>query len=143
MGRVVEILKLLVTQFAVMETLTPQDFLEFRDKFNAGASGLQSHQMRVIESLLGLSSETRRRVWARSAAEGETFRDPVADILRQTDGAAPGTASAFIGSELRNALGETNFVSALKRWLLRTPVDRTRRDAYRPKDAEAGARALR
>lgn len=142
MGRVVEIMKLLVSQFDVMETLTPQDFLEFRDKFAAGASGLQSHQMRVIEILLGLSTETRRRMAGRYARPGEPFRDPVEEILRQTVDGAPGSPAAFVGAELRRVIDETSIHAALRRWLLRTPIDRTGADGWIPEAPEADARAV-
>ena len=41
LGRIIEIFKLMVVQWRVMETLTPQDFLAFRDKLMP-ASGFQS-----------------------------------------------------------------------------------------------------
>src|SRR5262249_49496164 len=53
LGRVTEILKLCVQQWHVMETLTPQDFLAFRDKL-IPASGFQSFQLRELEIVLGL-----------------------------------------------------------------------------------------
>src|SRR3982751_3504835 len=40
LGRVSKVFQLLVDQFVVMETLTPQDFLAFRDKLTP-ASGFQ------------------------------------------------------------------------------------------------------
>src|SRR5678815_3756185 len=58
LGRVGKVLHLLVEQFTVMETLTPQDFLAFRDKLTP-ASGFQSHQLRELEVLLGLGDEQR------------------------------------------------------------------------------------
>lgn len=53
LSRVVTILKLLVQQIDVMETMTPMDFLEFRDKLRP-ASGFQSWQFKVLEARLGL-----------------------------------------------------------------------------------------
>jgi tryptophan 2,3-dioxygenase len=58
LGRVGKVLHLLVEQFTVMETLTPQDFLAFRDKLTP-ASGFQSHQLRELEVLMGLGDEQR------------------------------------------------------------------------------------
>ena len=58
--RVVEIWKLLNHQVDVLETMTPLDFLEFREKLH-GASGFQSRQFRQIEALLGLRMENRFR----------------------------------------------------------------------------------
>lgn len=51
--RVVEIQKLLVKQIHILETMTPIDFLEFRDRLMP-ASGFQSLQFREIEFLAGL-----------------------------------------------------------------------------------------
>jgi len=56
--RVSEILELVIKQIFVMETLTPLDFLDFRN-YLFPASGFQSIQFRVIESMLGLREEDR------------------------------------------------------------------------------------
>lgn len=58
--RVVEIWKLLNHQVDVLETMTPLDFLEFRELLH-GASGFQSKQFREIEAGLGLRMENRFR----------------------------------------------------------------------------------
>jgi tryptophan 2,3-dioxygenase len=58
--RVVEIWKLLNHQVDVLETMTPLDFLEFRELLH-GASGFQSKQFRQIEASLGLKMESRFR----------------------------------------------------------------------------------
>jgi tryptophan 2,3-dioxygenase len=52
LARVHEIERILIEQIAVLETMTPQDFLEFREKL-APASGFQSVQFREIEFLSG------------------------------------------------------------------------------------------
>jgi tryptophan 2,3-dioxygenase len=56
--RMVEILKVLVHQVDVLETMTPLDFLEFRDLLYP-ASGFQSLQFRLFENKLGLKSAQR------------------------------------------------------------------------------------
>ena len=56
--RVVEIQKLLIDQIRIMETMTPLDFLDFRNLL-LPASGFQSYQFRMIENLLGLQEEKR------------------------------------------------------------------------------------
>lgn len=56
--RCVEILKLLVQQVTIMETMTPMDFLEFRDLLRP-ASGFQSYQFKLLEARLGLKLEHR------------------------------------------------------------------------------------
>lgn len=53
MKRVLEIMKLLVKQIHLLETMTPAEFLQFRDKLNP-ASGFQSVQFREIEYMAGL-----------------------------------------------------------------------------------------
>lgn len=58
LNRVEEILKLLVQQIDIMETMTPLDFLDFRN-YLFPASGFQSYQFRAMECLLGLPEEQR------------------------------------------------------------------------------------
>lgn len=55
MKRVLEIMKLLVGQIHLLETMTPAEFLQFRDKLNP-ASGFQSVQFREVEFLAGLKN---------------------------------------------------------------------------------------
>lgn len=57
MKRVNEIMKLLVQQIHVLETMTPAEFLEFRDRLMP-ASGFQSIQFREVEFLAGLKDES-------------------------------------------------------------------------------------
>ena len=56
--RVTTILKVLVQQIDIMETMTPMDFLDFRDMLRP-ASGFQSYQFKVLEAKLGLKFEHR------------------------------------------------------------------------------------
>lgn len=56
--RVHTILGVLVHQMDVMETMTPLDFLDFRDMLRP-ASGFQSTQFKVLEARLGLRMEKR------------------------------------------------------------------------------------
>lgn len=58
MGRITEILKILERQIDILETMTPQDFIDFRDALKT-ASGFQSLQFRLIETRLGLKREDR------------------------------------------------------------------------------------
>jgi len=57
-NRIIEIWKLLVSQVDVLETMTPMDFLDFRDLLTP-ASGFQSVQFRELETKLGLKMENR------------------------------------------------------------------------------------
>ena len=52
LARVKQIQRQLFEQWAVLETLTPSEYMEFRDVLGP-ASGLQSYQFRAIEFLLG------------------------------------------------------------------------------------------
>jgi tryptophan 2,3-dioxygenase len=56
--RIVRIEQLLVAQVDILETMTPMDFLEFRDLLMP-ASGFQSEQFRLLEIRLGLKREER------------------------------------------------------------------------------------
>lgn len=56
--RVIKIQNLLNQQIEVIETMTPQDFLSFRN-FLVPASGFQSIQFKVLEISLGLKSKYR------------------------------------------------------------------------------------
>lgn len=58
LSRVVTIVKVLVHQIDIMETMTPTDFLDFRDMLRP-ASGFQSWQFKIIEAKLGLRFENR------------------------------------------------------------------------------------
>jgi tryptophan 2,3-dioxygenase len=111
--RIQEILKLLVHQLDVMETMTPLDFLDFRDLLYP-ASGFQSAQFREIEIRLGLAGDRRL-----------TFdRAPFESKLSDTD-----------RERLRRAAERPSLLDLLDRWLARTPfVDwggTSFREAYR------------
>jgi tryptophan 2,3-dioxygenase len=56
--RVVKIQQVLLQQMDVLETMTPLDFLDFRD-FLRPASGFQSLQFKIIEAMLGLPFQSR------------------------------------------------------------------------------------
>ncbi|RYY57584.1 MAG: tryptophan 2,3-dioxygenase [Chitinophagaceae bacterium] len=58
MNRCVTILRVLVQQIDIMETMTPMDFLEFRNMLRP-ASGFQSWQFKELEAKLGLKFEQR------------------------------------------------------------------------------------
>src|SRR6187455_352320 len=58
LNRMVVILRVLVHQIDILETMTPMDFLDFRD-FLRPASGFQSWQFKMLEAKLGLKFEAR------------------------------------------------------------------------------------
>ena len=56
--RIVEIQRLLIRHIDVLETMTPLDFLDFREQLTP-ASGFQSVQFRLIENKLGMPAAAR------------------------------------------------------------------------------------
>ncbi len=58
LNRIATILRVLVHQIDIMETMTPMDFLDFRDMLRP-ASGFQSWQFKLLEAKLGLKFEYR------------------------------------------------------------------------------------
>ena len=54
--RILTILKVLVAQLDILETMTPLEFLSFRARLEA-ASGFQSNQFRQLEFLLGAKND--------------------------------------------------------------------------------------
>ena len=55
--RILTLLKVLVAQLDILETMTPLEFLSFRARLEA-ASGFQSNQFRQIEFLLGAKNQS-------------------------------------------------------------------------------------
>jgi tryptophan 2,3-dioxygenase len=97
LSRMVSILKVLVHQIDIMETMTPMDFLDFRDMLRP-ASGFQSWQFKVLEAKLGLKYQHRF---------GQEYymsqlRQQQIDIIKQVE-------------------GERSFIELLNDWLERMP----------------------
>jgi len=109
MRRIIEILKLSVQQFDVVETLTARDFLAFRDKLFP-ASGFQSFQMREMEIVLGLDEAKRAKMGNVSALQ----------YLKDLAPRSKGGEHAW--SRIENATAETTLRTALHQWLYRTPI---------------------
>ncbi len=107
LGRITEIFRLLADQWKVMETLTPQGFLAFRDKLGT-ASGFESFQMREMEILLGLESHGRVHEM-----------DPLAHFRKL---ATRSEADAEAMKKLEATLKELTLADALNSWLERTPI---------------------
>src|SRR5215210_4038636 len=99
--RTVEIWKLLNHQVDVLETMTPLDFLEFRELLH-GASGFQSKQFRQIEAALGLRMEGR-------------FRP---DYYKHTE---LGGFNNKDFEEITKFESEPSILQMVERWLARTP----------------------
>uniref|UniRef100_A0AAR5P8B9 Tryptophan 2,3-dioxygenase n=2 Tax=Dendroctonus ponderosae TaxID=77166 RepID=A0AAR5P8B9_DENPD len=58
LNRIVLILKVLVDQVMILETMTPLDFMDFRNYLRP-ASGFQSLQFRLLENKLGVRADLR------------------------------------------------------------------------------------
>jgi tryptophan 2,3-dioxygenase len=56
MKRILTILKIMVAKIDILETMTPLEFLTFRDRLDS-ASGFQSFQFRELEFVLGFKDE--------------------------------------------------------------------------------------
>ena len=85
--RVVEIEKLLLDQIHILESMTPINFLAFRDQLNP-ASGFQSMQFREIEFSSGLKDERIVREFehdsfARERLEARLTQPTLADVFYQ------------------------------------------------------------
>jgi tryptophan 2,3-dioxygenase len=76
--RILAILKLVVAQIDVLETLTPVQFLSFRDRLES-ASGFQSAQFRELEAVLG----RRERKVLGAYEEGTDDYRAIADALER------------------------------------------------------------
>ena len=112
--RVVEIEKILVQQIHILETMTPINFLAFRDQLNP-ASGFQSMQFREIEFSSGLKDMAiidnfsddefaSRRLEARH--DSETLADALYALLRRRGFDAPADDEKLQEDERRKAYGK-------------------------------------
>jgi len=97
--RVTEIQKLLIDQIRVLETMTPLDFLEFREMLFP-ASGFQSFQFRALEVKLGLPSASRLKY------NSQTFHESLTQEQSQA---------------ARQLESEPTLFSSVESWLERTP----------------------
>jgi tryptophan 2,3-dioxygenase len=97
--RITEIQDLLIKQISVLETMTPLDFLDFRD-YLFPASGFQSAQFRLVENKLGMRREDRLLL------EGA----PYTERFDETD------REVVLASE-----GPPNLFELVEAWLERTP----------------------
>lgn len=95
--RIIEIQKILIDQVSVLETMTPMDFLEFRD-FLYPASGFQSGQFRMIENKLGLED--------RLTYNNQDYKESLCPMDRKVAASSEKTTSVF---------------NLLEKWLERTP----------------------
>ena len=99
LGRIVEIQRVLILQVDVLETMTPLDFLDFRDELFP-ASGFQSVQFRLIENKLGM----RRR-----------------DRLQINDAPYTSRFTAEHAAQVEASEKESSLFDLIQGWLERTP----------------------
>lgn len=104
LDRIRKIFGILVEQFSILETMTPLDFMDFRD-YLAPASGFQSYQFRLIENKLGIKNENRFNYRANQANQ------PYLDVFKD-----PKCIDAIKKSE-----SEPSLFKLIERWLERTP----------------------
>jgi tryptophan 2,3-dioxygenase len=97
--RITEIQKILIEQLRVLETMTPLDFLEFRD-YLIPASGFQSFQFRLIENKLGLSD--KKRIQYNNADYLNTLEENHRKLIMET-------------------VKDPSMIELVGRWLERTP----------------------
>ncbi len=97
--RIEKILQLFIQQIGVLETMTPMDFLEFRN-YLIPASGFQSFQFRKIETILGL------RPPQRFSYGGKDYKEPF-DAAQQ--------------AELRQLEKSPSMFDHVEAWLERMP----------------------
>ena len=112
--RCVSLFDLMSQQWKVMETLTPQDFLSFRDRLGT-SSGFESWQMRAVEMLLGL--ESSQRIGG---------MDPMIHFEKLL---AEGTISSEVMADLKKIDALPSLNETLRTWLSRTPVNASSEDA--------------
>jgi len=91
MRRCIEIQRILVAQIQVLETMTPVDFLAFRDRLQP-ASGFQSAQFREVEYISGAknraylsnySNDQENTAVLERRLQSPTLVDAVYDMLRK------------------------------------------------------------
>lgn len=102
--RIVAVQGVLIDQISVLETMTPLDFLDFRDLLTP-SSGFQSAQFRSIENKLGLQRATR-------LPYNEASYDQSLEASERPQALAAERA--------------TSLFEAVDRWLARTPFVRYR-----------------
>jgi tryptophan 2,3-dioxygenase len=115
--RVLTILKLVVAQIDVIETLTPVQFLSFRERLES-ASGFQSAQFRELEAVLGRRDRT---VLAAYEEDSDAYR------------------------RIEAALGRRSLHDSFLRYLAlrgyEVPTDRLERDVTLPVEESQGVHA--
>ncbi|RUS78060.1 hypothetical protein EGW08_014172 [Elysia chlorotica] len=98
--RVTLILKLLVDQIDILETMTPLDFLEFRLQLST-SSGFQSLQFRLLENKLGVLESSRVKYNQQHYAKVFNREDQL--------------------KQVKDSVEQDSLFQLVERWLERTP----------------------
>jgi tryptophan 2,3-dioxygenase len=99
--RMVMIIKVLVDQVLILETMTPLDFMDFRDYLST-ASGFQSLQFRLLENKLGVRNEHRVRY--NQSNYRQVYKDKEEEL-----------------KQLETSEEQPSLCDLIQRWLERTP----------------------
>jgi tryptophan 2,3-dioxygenase len=122
--RMVEVVPVLLAQFAVLETMTPLDFLDFRDEL-VPASGFQSSQFRLLENRLGLDAQHRLRIQGARYTSRLDERDAGAVSAAETGPTLRGVVDAWLARTPFVELGGFDLWEAYAA-AVRTMLDRDR-----------------
>ncbi|SFJ07996.1 tryptophan 2,3-dioxygenase [Bosea sp. OK403] len=148
LSRIHEILKLLVGQLDVLETMTPAGFLEFRDLLTP-ASGFQSVQFRLIEARLGLHDDARIRIDEQSMRErlapedrDKLSADTNPSLLSQLDAWLARTPFVALGDYSFRESYRAAVIAALRRDATSISADPALPEPQRQADAAAIEQAL-
>ena len=109
LGRLRTIFELATEHFRLIETMTPRDYMNFRDKLYP-ANGGQSVQFREVEVLIGLEDDARLPYLEEAS---------YLDVLREPDG-SEGWAMKRIKARLAD---RPTVKAAVGKWLYRTPIN--------------------
>ncbi len=113
-ARVAHIQRMLFEQWAVLETMTPSEYLQFRDALGK-SSGFQSYQYRALEFVLG---------------------------NKDSNSLAPHRHEPIVHGELAQRLAAPSLYDEFLRWLGRRghaiPADRLERDFSQPYESSPG-----
>jgi tryptophan 2,3-dioxygenase len=113
-ARVAHIQRMLFEQWAVLETMTPSEYVQFRDALGK-ASGFQSYQYRALEFVLG---------------------------NKDANSLKPHSRNKRVYDELAQRLAAPSLYDEFLRWLARhghaIPADRLERDFTQPYERSAG-----
>jgi len=119
LGRVVKILTLLIDQISILETMSPLDFVSFRNDLWT-SSGFQSWQFRLIENKIGVKAS--QRIQYNSAKYRDIFEGNLHTIVEKSENEP--SLAALVASWLERTPGLNTesfdfwkeFIEACNKW---------------------------